>query len=505
MLWVGPIQRCCPGGRHQAGCTVLVGSPSMKTTHDAGKMKSALAGGLRVSGLCLLAVLAAACSVDVGKLRVKASLVPDAAMEHPLGAGGAEVGAADADGDGGGGGVDTRLFVLDGPGADEQVGRDEGADLPDDDAAADAPVAEDLPDSDDAPADVPLAPADGGDSASGSGGGAGEAGMGGSGGGAGEAGLGGSGGSGGDGGNGGAGGTGGTGVDSGDGVDGGGSGGMDSGFGGTGGTGGSGGAGGGTGGHGGTGGTGGAGGTGGTSVDPDLVLWYRFDESSGTVAADSSPSGAGARDGTLGTAGVGGNATFSADCQVGTHALRLTTSSSGAAGGYVTTPSPGTLAPGAITIAVWVRLAAATSTQNWERIFDFGSGSGTTVPYFYLAARTGDADAPPRAGISNIGHSMPGEQDLAATSTLTPNVWHHIAVVLPAGATYTGVLYIDGAVAATNNAMTLHLSDVGSTSQNWLGRSPFTQDPLFSGALDDFRIYRRALSAEEIAALMALR
>jgi hypothetical protein len=53
--------------------------------------------------------------------------------------------------------------------------------------------------------------------------------------------------------------------------------------------------------------------------------------------------------------------------------------------------------------------------------------------------------------------------------------------------------------------MTLHQSDVGTTTQNWLGRSPFTQDPFFYGSLDDFRIYKRALSAAEITALMALR
>jgi hypothetical protein len=84
-------------------------------------------------------------------------------------------------------------------------------------------------------------------------------------------------------------------------------------------------------------------------------------------------------------------------------------------------------------------------------------------------------------------------------------VWHHIAIVLPAGATYTGALYLDGVAVATNKAMTLHMSDVGTTTLNWLGRSPFTADPLFNGALDDFRIYKRALSATDMSALFTLR
>ncbi len=53
--------------------------------------------------------------------------------------------------------------------------------------------------------------------------------------------------------------------------------------------------------------------------------------------------------------------------------------------------------------------------------------------------------------------------------------------------------------------MTLHLSDVVTTTLNWLGRSPFTNDPFFNGSLDDFRIYKRALSATEISALFLLR
>jgi hypothetical protein len=253
----------------------------------------------------------------------------------------------------------------------------------------------------------------------------------------------------------------------------------------------------GTGGRGGTGGSG----TGGTTVDPDLVLWYRFDESSGTIATDSSASRS---NGTI--SGGSGSASFSADCQVGSHALRLTPSAYGAGGGYVTTPAPVGLVQDAITIATWVKPASASSSQNWARIFDFGSGTGTNVPYFYLTSRAGDATgAPPRFGISMIGHVTTGEQRIEGSSPLTANVWTHIAVVLPAGATYTGTLYIDGAVAATNNAMTIHPSDIGVTTQNWLGRSPFTSDPYFSGSLDDFRIYRRALSAAEIAALVALR
>ncbi len=251
------------------------------------------------------------------------------------------------------------------------------------------------------------------------------------------------------------------------------------------------------------------GGADGPGPDPDLVLWYKFDESTGPTAADSALWGGIARDAKLATMGTGGIAAFSAVSQVGSHSVRLTpsTSSPNANGGYVTVPSVQTLAPTAITFAVWVNLAANTATQNWERIFDFGM---STTIYMYLTARASDApNTPIRFAISTTGNAATAEQRLDGLSMLSANVWHHIAVVLPAGTTYTGTLYIDGAMVATNSSMTLHASDLGATTNNWLGRSQFSgtsgSNPCLGGLLDDFRVYKRALSQQEITALFAVR
>jgi hypothetical protein len=249
---------------------------------------------------------------------------------------------------------------------------------------------------------------------------------------------------------------------------------------------------------------------GGTGPDPDLVLWYQFDESSGTTAADSARFGGTARNATLATMGTGGSATFSTQRQVGTHAVTLTpaTSSPVTNGGYVTVPALQSLAPNAVTIAVWVNLAASTTTQNWERIFDFGIGS-TSNNSLYLVARAGSPSTTPvQFVISTKGHSAASGQ-INSPSALTPKVWHHIAIVLPAGSTYTGTMYIDGIAVATNTAMTLHAADLDATTNNYLGRSQFngasSGDPLFNGSLDDFRVYKRALSPQEISDLFAIR
>jgi hypothetical protein len=160
-----------------------------------------------------------------------------------------------------------------------------------------------------------------------------------------------------------------------------------------------------------------------------------------------------------------------------------------------------------MTLAIWVSLGANTAAQNWERIFDFGTG---TTTYMYLTARASDApNTPVRFAITTKGNTAVAEQRLDGPTTLSENVWHHLAVVLPAGPTYTGTLYIDGVAVATNSTMTLHASDLGPTTKNWLGRSQFSgtagSNPCFNGLLDDFRAYRRALSPQEITALFALR
>jgi hypothetical protein len=263
---------------------------------------------------------------------------------------------------------------------------------------------------------------------------------------------------------------------------------------------------GGTGGIGGSGGAPGTGGTGGAGTDPELVLWYKFDESTGTTAADSAMFGGTARNATLEALGTGGSAGFSTTKQVGTHAVKLTPSASSpnANGAYIKVPSLQDLAPGALTIAVWVNLATASTTQSWERIFDFGTGTQANS-FLCLVAHPPSNDTTSFSfAIAPNGYTAnPSVGQTLTSPGLTSNVWHHLAIVLPAGASYTGILYVDGARAAINSAMSLHAADIGATTNNWLGRSQVSTDPLFNGLMDDFRVYRRVLSPQEISDLFA--
>jgi hypothetical protein len=246
----------------------------------------------------------------------------------------------------------------------------------------------------------------------------------------------------------------------------------------------------------GTAGTSTGGGGAGGSIGSGMVLWYKFDETSGTSAADSSGN---ARNGTLTVVGTG-TATFSTTHQVGTRALSLTTPTSmtNMNGGYVSVPASLNAmgATTAITIACWVNV---TTARNWARVWDFNNTSSTGYMFLTTQEQTNMRVRFAITQTNNVGEEM-----ITSGSSLATG-WHHIAVVLDVGATYTGTLYIDGAVAGTNTMMTLRPSIIGNTPNNWIGHSAFTADPYFSGLIDDFRVYNRALTQAEMTMLYAFR
>ena len=140
------------------------------------------------------------------------------------------------------------------------------------------------------------------------------------------------------------------------------------------------------------------------------------------------------------------------------------------------------------TVSAWVNPSANTP---WSRVFDFGTGTGD---YMFLTLSAGGG--PLRFAITTSGNGA--EQQLNAPGTLPLNTWSNVAVTL-SGTTAT--LYVNGQVVATNDNMTLNPAALGTTSNNWIGRSQFSADPYLAATVDDFNIYDHALSAADIAAL----
>ncbi|UCG56702.1 MAG: hypothetical protein JSU70_17780 [Phycisphaerales bacterium] len=142
------------------------------------------------------------------------------------------------------------------------------------------------------------------------------------------------------------------------------------------------------------------------------------------------------------------------------------------------------------TFATWANFSNAGG--GWQRIFDFGSD---TVMYMFLTPRMGAAGEM-RFAITIEGGGAP-EQMVTAPGTL-PSGWHHVAVTINAD-NDTITLYQDGLAVAENTEATLSPSDLGNTTNNWLGRSQYVADAYYVGLIDDFRIYSRALARGEVA------
>jgi hypothetical protein len=87
---------------------------------------------------------------------------------------------------------------------------------------------------------------------------------------------------------------------------------------------------------------------------------------------------------------------------------------------------------------------------------------------------------------------------LQSTSAYNDNVWHHVVAVHSASNSHA--LYIDGNQVTTSSTnvgtITLNAADIGALEN---GSAARTQ--LFTGLIDDVRIYSRALSATEVSDL----
>lgn len=140
------------------------------------------------------------------------------------------------------------------------------------------------------------------------------------------------------------------------------------------------------------------------------------------------------------------------------------------------------------TFAAWVYWNGGNA---WQRIFDFGNN---TTQYMFLTPSSGGSTL--RFGITTSGNGS-GEQQIN-TSELTVGQWMHVAVTLNGN---VGTIYVNGTPQATNASMTINPSDF-QPSKNYIGKSQWP-DPLFNGMMDDVVIADYALTADQIAELMA--
>ncbi|WP_339310977.1 LamG-like jellyroll fold domain-containing protein [Paenibacillus sp. FSL M7-0896] len=198
------------------------------------------------------------------------------------------------------------------------------------------------------------------------------------------------------------------------------------------------------------------------AYNTDLLTLYPFDGNANS--ADGSANGT-----------VSGTAAY-AEGRVG-QALSLNGSDN-----YVALPpSLPSASAEEITVSTWVNWKGG---KDWQRIFDFGNG---TNQYMFLTPKTGSYM---RFAIKNGG-----SEQIVQTAQLPVGQWVHVALTIGSG---KASLYLNGEAKASAS-VTIKPGDF-KPILNYIGKSQFT-DPLFNGSIDEFRIYNRALGADEILAM----
>jgi hypothetical protein len=134
----------------------------------------------------------------------------------------------------------------------------------------------------------------------------------------------------------------------------------------------------------------------------------------------------------------------------------------------------------------------------WQRIFDFGQD---TTSYMFLTPKAERnklrfAISMNGGGAEQFVNAVGQLPDISVSATEM-----HVAVTIDADAGIIA-LYVNGSPSCILFGTTLQPYVLGTTPNNYLGKSQFP-DPYFNGSIDEFRIYGRALSAAEIAASFA--
>jgi len=199
------------------------------------------------------------------------------------------------------------------------------------------------------------------------------------------------------------------------------------------------------------------------NTDPALIGWWKFDEGSGNTAADSSSAG---NNGT-----INGGATWVAGFRGG--AIDFD-----GASGYVGTGKSLLNSLADFTMAGWVKSRNATASRiglfGQNDLVEMGFMSGS---FEIWTTAAGTVNAP--WGFNNLDE------------------WHHLAAV-DSGSSM--ILYIDGVSVRTGAGGTHTTStfffNIGGGGV-WDGTGNW-----FSGQIDDVRLYKRALTAAEVKALI---
>jgi hypothetical protein len=143
-----------------------------------------------------------------------------------------------------------------------------------------------------------------------------------------------------------------------------------------------------------------------------------------------------------------------------------------------------------MSICLWYK--AGSTRGIWQRLFDFGQGQQDDN---ILLARGGGSPIPDTLvlAVYRGASSVVNNLQVSSNAFATTNQWVHTCLTSMG---FNWRVYVDGAqtfsYTAANTVDNIVLTD------NLIGTSNWNSDPAFNGLLDEFRMYTRELSAQEV-------
>ncbi|MBQ3462363.1 MAG: carbohydrate binding domain-containing protein [Clostridia bacterium] len=146
---------------------------------------------------------------------------------------------------------------------------------------------------------------------------------------------------------------------------------------------------------------------------------------------------------------------------------------------------PENILSGSMTISAWVKI---NKFATWARVFDFGTDDKNN---FFLSPYSG--------GTTRIEMKTPSDVNSVDAPQETEREWVHYAVTYDKG---TINYYRNGRLLYTKSNLSIKPSDI-KNELNYIGKSHYDADAYLSAVVDDFRVYDKALTADEIGAVFS--
>ena len=203
----------------------------------------------------------------------------------------------------------------------------------------------------------------------------------------------------------------------------------------------------------------------------DLVAYWPLDETSGTTAKDAS--------------GHGLNGAYVGHPQLGDKPAVGSGSAVTFLDSYVKLPQlPIDFSQG-FTVAAWAKPRVA---RFYDRIWDFSNGRATDMVWLGRNQHRDEVGFEIRDTPTGVDPRTGGK------GSMIQGRWSFYVVTVDAKGSYT--LYVNGRIASSGD---YKVPAGGSRSQNYLARSPWTDQGTFDGSLDEVSVFSRPLAAAEVA------